>query len=262
MKKKLILLLFTFHFSLFTLKAQDIIGSPVNNNSTLWSPDKDSSRLHHGFFSVDAGVSLPGSNFANTNLGSLFIRQGDSTHVVGYAYLGFNIHLTGGVFLTKTVGLIAKVSYSHNSFEQGILNADNANLQTATVSGNYNIWQFTGGVFKNFQFKNDQSVWIDLMAGCIDANYPQITITDTLSSYTFLVKNALNVNVQLSVGYEIMIFQGVGLIGTATYSFSELYYSPATYSYTWPVAENYTQSTPVHMNYGAVDLTIGMVFHL
>lgn len=260
--KKLVFLFFILPFSFFTCVAQDVLNSPVNNHSTLWSANKDSSRKGHVFLALNAGLSFPGSNFGKTNLNSLFIHPGDSTHALGYAGLGFNLNLSGGFFLTKKFGLLAKISYSHNAFEQAIFNSSNADQQTAYVSSGYNIWQFTAGAFKNFQITSEQSAWVTLMAGCTYANYPQVTISDTLHIFTFVLKNALNASVQLSVGYEIMVFQGIGLLGSLSYSFSELYYSPATYVYSYPAAETYSQSTPVHMNYGAMDLTIGMVFHL
>jgi hypothetical protein len=271
--KKIIFLFILFSSFCY---GQDYYYPPTQYHSTPYAKPRDSLKGTAFFFSFDLGLSLPVRDYGSKDTARNFMIIGpDSTHGKGFANLGFHAHIEGGVFLSQNYGIAVKIAYNENSFDETTLNGIiNGNYDYA-INSNYNIWQFMGGVFGNYQADKNSTLWVQGMVGVIEANFPSFTIYNlpasiappSLSiSWNFSFPNATDFAYSLSIGYEKRISQNMSFITTLCYSGAELVYPALSYTLTSPYSTtnpffSHTQNTPVTMPFGSVDFSLGLLFH-
>jgi len=235
---------------------------------------KDSLKKTSSFISFNLGISIPMQQYGEKTTSSNFMVIGpDSTNGKGFANVGFHGNMNGGIFITPSFGVCAKVAYNENTFDESTLNllvstTPSTNC-TYTINGNYSIWQFMGGIFGNIQLGKTTSVWVQGMAGLINANFPSFSIYNLPNlnyvSWNFTLPNAYNLAYSLSLSFEKATSQNVSLLATLSYTGAELIYPSLTYNYSSPYyifPPPYTQNTPVTMSFGSLDISVGLLFHL
>jgi hypothetical protein len=271
-------LLFAFILFASVCHGQDYYIPPANHNphAGYSNSRKDTLKKVTSFISFDLGVSIPLREYAEkTTTNNFMIIGTDSTNGKGFANVGFHGSLCSGVFITPSFGACLKIVYNENSFDESSINTmvngiPNGNY-IYSINGSYNIWQFMVGAFGNFQLGRTTSVWIQGMGGFIDANFPSFSIYNLppnlfipYLSWNFTLPDATDFAYSLSISFEKGLSQNVSLIGTASYSGAELVYPGISYNFTGPYTNlpSYTQTTPVTMAYGSLDISVGLLFHL
>lgn len=237
---------------------------PVHTHS--W---KDSAHHVSFFFSFGAGVSVPMRDYGSRDTTRNFMVIGpDSTHGKGFANVGFHGNMSGGIFITPYMGFCVKLAYNQNTFDETTLNVLINGQYTYTINGDYDIWQFMGGVFGDFPLGKKSSLWVQGTIGLINANFPSFSIYNLPNlpylSWDFTLQNANSLAYSASLMYEQAISANVSIIATASYTGSELSYPFMTYEYSGPYTNlppAYTQHTPVTMSFGSLDFSVGLLFH-
>ena len=262
--------LFTFTLSLLTsvhCGAQDYY-MPRNPAPTIKQQPyrhlKDSLPKRMYFISVNAGVSVPDGGFGEKDTTGFFMipTNTDSTHAKGFANVGFHLNVKGGIYLSPTFGLLAKVGYSVHTYDANTLNNIINGYYYYTVNGNYSIWQVMGGAFLNLPLNELTSIRLEGMLGGIYSNYPTASVSNSIETINFSLSNASDLAYSLSVSVEQVINDRTSFVAGITYTGATLSYPTATYTYTGLVTGTYYQRYPISMSYGTIDFSIGMLFHL
>ena len=214
--------------------------------------------------------SVPMRDFGSRDTTRNFMIIGpDSTNGKGFANVGFHASANGGIFITPNFGVSLKIGYNENTFDDATLNLLINGRYDYTINNNYTIWQFMGGVFGNFPLGKKSSLWVNGMAGLINANFPSFSIYNMPNfpadvSWNFTLPNANDFAYSFSIAYEKPISENISFTGTVSYTGSELAYPSLSWSLTGPYTQlpiYYTQHYPVTMSFGTLDFAIGLLFH-
>ncbi len=220
----------------------------------------DTLLFNHYFVALHAGGSMPYANYgsADPNTGSYNLSN------QGFANLGYNLDITGGVFITPKFGVIANTTLTHNSFNQNIFNSNFFSIYFH-FNGPYNIFQYMGGGFYNYKFNAYQSLLIYGMAGLIDANFPPVSFSDGQTNFTETLQNAKDVAFRVGLTYEKLLSEDIGLVLNGSYTGALLHYPTATFVYSGFGAGTFyldhVQTNPIRMTYGSLDVSIGFSLH-
>lgn len=253
---------------------QDYYIPRTSHQPRQGNSNRDSIKRTASFISFNLGVSVPLREYAQKTTTTNFMVIGpDSTNGKGFANTGFHGNMNGGVFITPSFGLCTNIAYNDNTFDESTLNAlvsttPSTNC-TYTINGSYSIWQIMGGAFGNFQLGRTTTLWVQGMAGLINASFPSFSIYNLPNfpyvSWNFTLPNANAFAYSLNISFEKATSENVSLIATVSYTGAELSYPSLTYNYTSPYytfPPPYTQHTPVTMAFGSLDISVGLLFHL
>lgn len=252
--------------------AQDYYVPPSSYHPGRIHTWHDSTPRVSFFFSFDVGVSVPLRNYGSRDTTRNFMIYGpDSTHGKGFANTGFHGSISGGIFITPYMGFCVKIAYNQNTFDQSTLNLLVNGQYIYAINSDYTIWQFMGGVFGNLQVGKKSSLWVQGMAGLINANFPSFSIYNfplnifpPNISWNFTFPDANDLAYSLSVSYEKPFSLNASFIATASYTGSELIYPTFTYNLSGPYSNlppPHTQHTPMTMSFGSLDFSVGLLFH-
>lgn len=266
--KKALIILITLHLSLYThvCSAQDTYRHAPPPGS-IYAKYKDTLHQKPFFFSFNAGLSAPLRQFASkdTSANFMILTNNNNSTAKGYAQMGYQGFVNGGIFLSQNLGLLAKIQYNYNTYDVSSLNTTINGYYYYTLNGNYNIWQFMGGGFFTFKLAHSTNVWVDAMAGDIIANYPSYTaLISGIETYSGTLSQAKDLAYSFSTSLEFVINQNASFLFTVSYTGAILSYPTSTYSetiYSIPSLP-YTQYTPITMTYGSLDFSIGFLFHI
>jgi hypothetical protein len=280
MQKQLVILLFALSSSLFAPQncgAQDYYTPPSRFRQPVAHNSQDSMRQTHVqqstqkpfFFSFNAGLSFPVKDFGNKDTAKNFMVIGpDSTNAKGFANVGFHIAVSGGYFLTPNFGVLAKFGYNYNTFNASALNNIINGYYYYDIDGSFSIWQAMGGLFGNFQLSHNASFWVQGMIGTMYANFPSFSILLGPESINGSLPHSSTLAYSGGIGFEFVITPITSFNINLSYTSSGVIYPTFSYTYLgtypgWPPnGYTYKQNTAVTMNYGDIDLTIGLLFHL
>lgn len=266
--KKALIILITFHFSLFTslCSAQDVYRHAPPPGS-IYTKYKDTLHQKAFFFSFNAGLSAPLRQFASKDTSNNFMSliSNNTSNAQGFAQMGYHASVKGGIFLSQNFGVLAKIQYNYNTYDVSALNTILNGAYYYTINGNFNIWQFMGGGFFNAKLSRNLSVWVDGMAGDIIANYPSFTaLIGGLETYSGTVTPSKGLGYAFSTSLEAAINENVSFLFAISYTGAIFSYPTSSYSETIGSATSlpYTQYTPITMSYGSLDFSIGFLVHL
>ncbi len=230
-------------------QAQDYTHPRVRKPVAAIKKNYDTVKRELFFVSLNAGISVPFQDYDATNRVLL------SNEVQGFAITGFQINITGGIFLSTPLAFIAKAGVDFNSVDQAEFRAENGGQATR----DFKIQQYMGGLCYRVALKPTFFFGVQVMAGYISINYPSFTsIVYNVPYYHSLPEEGVP-GYSFGAGIEKMITGYMGLVAHISYSSATVTYTSSTLATSGFTA---TQYTPVFMNYGSMAITAGVSFHL
>ena len=186
-------------------------ADPLENDQlfvTKKLPGKRGAHSHrtwsNGFIGLSVGGGFPMSDYG----------KADTIVGAGYAKIGINFNITGGVKLMPYVGIIAMAGGTFNGINVKVLNDQSASDTTGKASGikpptysakAYLITKYMAGGFLYFTDGESYDISIRILAGVAMVKFPIVTATQSSPSWT--QDKTVEIPTSTGLGYDV----GAGL---------------------------------------------------
>ncbi len=195
-------------------------------------------------FGVDAGLSLPSSDYGTANAGI----SNTENALTGSAKSGFYYDLYGGFKFSKLFGVMVQYGGNSNSFNTSNLGS------SSSASGGYTVAEYLVGPYLSITLVKIK-IEAKLLGGMVTSNYPTLSFSSYGTSVVDAFQNGSGFGYCAGAKVKYMLLGGALGIGVGlNYVSSDVKYS----GWTETVNGKETSNGPVKMNIGLVQPTVGL----
>ena len=227
---------------IFVLVSSACLGQVPNHPNIT---PKDTTPKKHFFISANYGINLPTDDYGTA---SHMIASGG---IQGYAKTGTHANITCAVTVSGNISLLLRAGFDMNSIDNSIT--------LYQYSGGFNILQIMGGISYQVAPSNNTLLRVQALVGYINANYPATTIIYQGLTETDSFQNATGLGYSMGVGFERKLNPTWGLVANLSYTAGYITYPSNSVSINGATVN---ESTATNMNYGSVEMTVGVALHL
>jgi len=199
-------------------------------------------------FGIDAGLSLPSSDYATANSGVANTENALS----GSAKTGFYYDIYGGFKFSKFIGIMVQYGANSNSFNTSNLGSG------SSASGGYTVAEYLVGPYLSITLVKIK-IEAKLLGGMVTSNYPTLTIDNASGSVVDAFQNGSGFGYCAGVKIKYMMLGGMLGIGVGlNYVSSDVSYSGWTSTVSGGGTTQSQSEGKVKMNIGLVQPTLGL----
>lgn len=241
-------ILFALLFSATLCHGQDMthaVNQPGNTGRRTHSDTVDK----FAFISFTIGLGFPLNNYG-TSAGSI-----QPTAVQAYAVTGMNANILAGIFITSNIVFVASASLDINGADEQLFSTSSFGGQ---AKGQFNAWQYLGGVRYQVNLSDKTNFWAEVMAGYINIKFPSVSEYYKSYNYTYSLPGANGLGYSIGTGIERKLNPVLGIAVDLSYASGEMKFSSTNLTGSGTQA----QTSPAVMWFGCLHTTAGVVFHI
>jgi opacity protein-like surface antigen len=213
----------------------------------------------NGYIAISIGANLPDNDFGSKN---------ENNQSAGYANTGGILNASFAYKLAGNFGVAARIQGQSNAVDNGTIvnqwSEKYPNVNWTASSDSWQVGSLMGGIYGGFPLDGAGKVLLEIrgLIGVLHATIPQVTVTGEMfgvsESGTQQSAEASAFSYLGGAGLRFNLGESVGLLFNADYIGS----NPEFNNVVTTTTLSTTSTRSISMQYGAIDLGVGIAFLL